>query len=242
MAPPPPEIAGAIARLDATQDPAAVRFDDGPPLRARVATLPSAYNPPTIAHLGLLELAATLPGVGSVAALLTTKNVAKGVFGASLEHRVGMLLELQGALPDFAVLAANTARFVDQAEALRTSFPQVDFDFVVGYDTLVRLFDPVYYRDMAGELSPFFARHRLVAANRADATVREVEHFLDRPDVEPFRPSITVLELDEARAALSSTLAREAAANGAHNDAPVLPAVARYIDAHALYRETRSTP
>lgn len=232
----PTDIAGAIARLDTTSSPAAVRFDDGPPLQARVATLPSAYNPPTLAHLGLLELAAALPGVTAVAALLTTKNVAKGVVGASLEHRVGMLLEARATVPGLVVLAANTARFVDQAEALRTSFPDAAFDFVVGFDTLVRLFDPVYYGDMPGELGPFFARHRLVAANRGDGTVREVERFLDRPDVEPFRPAITVLELDEARAAVSSTLARQAAANGAAG-APVLPAVARYIDRHALYRE-----
>ena len=62
----------------------------------RVAVLPSAFNPPTIAHLHLLEQALRVEGVTLAAAMLSTRNVAKGVVGAGLADRVGMLLAAIG--------------------------------------------------------------------------------------------------------------------------------------------------
>lgn len=231
------EIERRLEALEHEQRPAALRFDDSEPLPRRVAVLSSAFNPPTRAHLGLLEIATEVPGVEGMGALLTTRNVAKDVFGASLTDRIGMLLAVRQAQPAFAVLATNMARFVDQAEALQNTFAGTDFDFVVGYDTLVRLFERKYYTAMEAELERFFAHNRLIAANRGEASMAAVEAFLERPEVAPHRDEITVLELDEERALLSSTAAREAAALGADHGGTVPDAVADYIDRHRLYRE-----
>jgi len=226
-------IAGQLAALDQAPGPSVVRFDDGPGFRTRVAVLPSAFNPPTAAHAGLLELAATLPDIGATAALLSTRNVDKGIFGASLADRIGMLLAARETDPDLAVLASNAARIADQAAALREAWPGIGFDFVVGYDTLVRLFEPRYYDDMDAALRGFFAQHRVIAANRADATTEDVLAYLETPVVRPYRDRIVVLELDEARAALSSTAVR----NGQPLPIdPVVPPVARYIAERGLYR------
>ncbi len=220
-----------LAALSADSRPGVLRFDSDEPLSGRIAVLPSAFNPPTLAHLELLRVALEVPGVTAAAALLTTRNVSKGIYGAPLAHRVGMLLALPSPVP---VLTTNVARFVEQALALCTAYPAAAFDFVAGYDTLIRIFDPHYYGDMAAELAPFFANHRLIATNREGATHEAIAMVLASPGARPFAASIVVAELSPESALLSSTAAREAAAAGAH-PAEVPPSVARYIREHGLY-------
>ena len=118
-------------------------------------------------------------------------------------------------------------------------FPGLAFDFVVGYDTLIRLFDARYYTDMPAELAAFFAHHRVIAANRAEATVVEVEEFVAR-EAMAFAHRIVVHEIPPGPASLSSTHARslsqawEAAADEIVTQV-VSPAVADYISEHGLY-------
>ena len=228
-------IQAALQRLQETTALAAVRLDDDKQLRGRVAVLPSAYNPPTRAHLHLLELASEVERIEYEAALLTTRNVAKGIEGASPANRVGMLLAARSARPGLAVLAANQARIVDQATALRIAFPEAAFDFVVGHDTLVRLFDARYYEgDMDLELEPFFAYHRVIATNRGDVSAEEVEAYVAELPI-AYASRIVVRALDDGHHHVSSSDARARAGDG--DDAEeVPPEVAAYIRAHGLYR------
>ena len=228
------EVAARLLRLDAEPLPAAVRFDHGPAIGATAAVLPSAFNPPTHAHQHLLERAVARFGIVSAIALLTTRNVDKGVNGASLSDRVGMLLALRAEMPALAVMASNQARIIDQAVALNSAFPATEFDFVVGFDTLERLFAPRYYEDQERELAPFFERHRVLAANRATVGARDVEAWLDA-NAGAFRQRIAVLEIDEVPASLSSTQVRQAL-QGNRQAFDVAPGVRRYIEEHALYR------
>jgi nicotinamide-nucleotide adenylyltransferase len=227
------EIAASLEALDADPQPAARRFDPGAPFAARVAVLPSAYNPPTIAHVHLLDAGREAAGADSAAALLTTRNVAKGVLGASLAQRVEMLLALHFERPEIAVMACNAARIIDQARALRRSYDGVEFDFIVGYDTLVRLFDRQYYTDMESELAGFFARHRVVATNRAEAGIAEVARFVQSV-AGAFRDRIIVTEIDDQPAGLSSSAARADVPGGSALEA-VPEAVHDYIATHRLY-------
>jgi nicotinic acid mononucleotide adenylyltransferase len=244
----PGDIAKSLSALDSTAGFGVVQFDDDVAVEpidrmarrtGRVAVLPSAYNPPTLAHRHLLDSAARVDGVSASAALLSTRNVDKGVFGASLGDRIGMLLAEHSGPPQFAVLATNAARLADQGEALLQHFPGLAFDFVVGYDTLIRLFDARYYTDMPAELAAFFAHHRVIAANRAEATVVQVEEFVVR-EATAFAHRIVVHEIPPGPASLSSTHARslsqawEAAADEIVTQV-VSPAVADYISEHGLY-------
>jgi nicotinamide-nucleotide adenylyltransferase len=229
----PGEISPLLSRLEASDAPAVARFDDGAALCGRVAVLPSAFNPPTVAHLHLLDIARSVERVDVAAALLSTRNVGKGIFGAGLADRVGMLLAARADSPQMAVLAVNAARLVDQAEVLRSAFPEAAFDFVVGYDTLIRLFDPVYYEDMPAQLEGFFLHHRVIATNRGKDAIGVVREFV-QTSTAPFAERIVVREIDERPASLSSTAAREEAASG--NAAIVPPGVARYIKERGLYR------
>jgi len=247
-------IEPALERLDTAPAPAAMRFDDGSPFGTHAFVLPSAFNPPTIAHAHLLDAAthsspSPAPegsrergpgGEGSCIALLTTKNVDKSLHGASLAHRVGMLLALRDEAPQIAVVASNQARIVDQAESLTRSFGFEQLTFVVGFDTLERLFAPRYYTDMERELGPFFEHHRVLAANRASATPEDVGNWI-AANTTPFTQRIDVLEIDDFPASLSSTQVRAALTE--HTDHPALsPAVRRYILEHHLYRPKPEDP
>jgi nicotinic acid mononucleotide adenylyltransferase len=204
-------------------------------MAGRVAVLPAAFNPPTLAHAHLLELGTRDPDIDSSAALLTTRNVDKDLHGASLEQRVEMLLALAASQP-LAVLGTNQARLTDQSRALAAAFPAVEWDFVVGYDTLVRLFDPRYYGDMNVELAPFFARHRLIATNRAHHSTAEVRRFVEsNPAANAHAGRILVRELHDEPASYSSTASRNHAATGEALAQLPVP-VAAYIQAHGLYR------
>jgi nicotinic acid mononucleotide adenylyltransferase len=202
-----------------------------------VAVLPASFNPPTLAHLELLAEALEVPGIGSAAFLLTTRNVDKEEFGASYADRLGMLLSLGSTAP--ATLISNAARIADQGAALRQAFPALAFDFVVGYDTLVRLFDERYYEAMTPVLDDFFRHHRLIAANRGAHDVAAVERYLAAaPNAARYRDWIIVAEVHEEAALMSSSLVRSHLS--LHGDSPHLPReVADYIRAHGLYREGR---
>ena len=229
-----PGLTSRIRLLELAALPAVQRFDDAPPLAGRVGVLPSAFNPPTRAHFHLLAASCALLDA-SPAALLTTRNVDKGLTGASHLQRIEMLLAAKAAAPTLAVLAANQARIVDQAAVLRDTFPAATFAFILGHDVLVRLFDQSYYTDMVTELVPFFEEHRLVVTNRAQHSVQEVEAFVARYAAR-FAGRITLLEIDDHHASLSSSMARGHAAAG--EEVPSLtPEVAEYVRAHRLYRE-----
>lgn len=230
----PAEIATFLRSLDGVGGQRVLRFDDGQDFPAHAVVLPGSFNPPTDAHLALLALA---PAGAAQAALLSTHNVDKEAGDAALADRIGMLLAIATVRP-VAVLATGAARIVEQGRALRLAYPGTAFDFVMGYDTLVRLFEPRYYDDMEADLGELFRHHRVIAANRGDAGVAAVEQFLAGPSVAPFAARIGVRELDAVPAALSSTAARSEISAG--RDAGAVPAeVAAYIHQHALYRQPR---
>ncbi len=228
-------IGTRLDRLDSSEAPAALRLDESHPLTGRIAILPSAFNPPTSAHLALLDVATRAVTAVAPAALLSTRNVDKGLHGASLAQRIDMLLALKAGRPALAVLATNAARIADQAGALRSAHPSAEFDFVVGFDTLVRLFEPRYYDgDMVAQLGSFFAHHRIVAANRGESGVDVLRSYIEAEVPSEFRPRILVRPLDDHPASLSSTLARDEAARLGRPLA-VPPEVADYIERHRLY-------
>ncbi len=232
-------IASALEQLDLRPEPAALRVDDGAALGDNLAILPSAFNPPTLAHQHLLERASSEISGARPVALLTTRNVDKGVYGASLAQRVEMLLALHGEWPELVVAACNQARIMDQVSAVAHSFGSgsspMDLHFIVGFDTLERLFSPHYYDDVEAELTPFFERCRVLAANRADVSPDEVRDWIG-DNAATFAGRIDVLEIGEFAASLSSTQAREEVTEGGSPDTVPAP-VRAYIEREKLYAD-----
>ncbi|MCY3602798.1 MAG: hypothetical protein OXH12_06920 [Chloroflexi bacterium] len=223
-----------LAELAGSEAPAVTRFDAGEGLRGGWAVLPSAFNPPTRAHLRLLDLAQGVVGVTGGAALLTTRNVAKGVEGASLEDRIGMLLAARESRPGLAVLGANQARIVDQAAGLRDAWPEASFDFVLGHDTLIRLFDEQYYDgSMEVVLDPFFERHRVIAANRGEVTPGAMREWVAE-QASRYADRIVTVALDQEHGRMASSAIRaQIEAGEGSNDLP--EGVAEYIRERGLY-------
>ena len=223
-----------VEALGGMETPAVARFDRDEGLQGRWAVLPSAFNPPTRAHLRLLDLALGVEGVQGGAALLTTRNVAKGIEGASLGDRIGMLLAARASRPGLAVLAANQARIADQAATLRAAWPEASFDFVLGYDTLVRLFDVAYYDGpMESVLDPFFEHHRVVATNRGEVAVADMEAWVAE-QAPRYAARIVTVGLDEEHGRMASSEARARIGAGAGSDT-LSAEVAAYIREHGLY-------
>lgn len=230
------EVAAALRRLDEFPLPAVLRFDAPDPLVSRVVVLPSAFNPPTVAHLELLRTAAAVVGADSALALLSTRNVDKALVGVPLHHRVGMLLAVARGERGVAVAATNAARLADQATALRRAHPDCAFDFVVGTDTLVRLVDSRYYAPgtMEGVLDAFFASHRVLAAERGGGHGSTLEMVLAGPG-RRWQSRIVSIEVPQWVMGVSSTEARLSAHRGLR-PAVTPVAVGRYIARHRLYR------
>ncbi|CAG8686590.1 759_t:CDS:1 [Ambispora leptoticha] len=135
------------------------------------------------------------------------------------------------ALKNIATGIASAPRFVDKPDAIshslssyyssrnqpqlssslsaQSSLPPLTLYFIMGYDTLTRLFDPSYYTDMRKELSSFFATNYVIYANRAGFEPQEVQQFFKTNEAfQSFRHKILRVESEESVTALSSTRVR----------------------------------
>jgi nicotinamide-nucleotide adenylyltransferase len=188
------------------------------PIRAAGGTLlclSASFNPVTLAHLRLIEAAARVAPPDEVLLLLSVANVDKAVSGLPLAERLRLLLALAERRPAFSVALASHGRFVDKLAAIQAAYPEhVQPVFLLGFDTLVRLFEPRYYADRAVALARLFTGCRCLAANRAPHPPGALTAFLARPDVAPYADRIGVLQLPDDVAAVSATDIRARLARG----------------------------
>lgn len=177
--------------------------------------LSASFNPLTLAHVWLIQEASRLVSPDEVLLLLAKTNVDKAVTGFPLERRLAFLSRFVETRPTFSVAACSHGRFVDKAEAIRPHYPAgTRPTFIVGIDTLVRLFDPKYYTDRDTALSALFGGSEFIAANRAPDPPEAVTAFLTRPDVAPYAHRIRVIHLPPEIAAISATEVRARLARG----------------------------
>jgi nicotinic acid mononucleotide adenylyltransferase len=177
--------------------------------------LSASFNPLTVAHVWLIQEASRIFSPDEILLLLARANVDKPVEGFPLERRLSLLVRFAESRPTFSVAACSHGRFVDKAEAIRPHYtPGTRLTFIVGFDTLVRLFDPKYYADLNASLSALFEASEFIAANRAPDPPEAVISFLARPDVTPYANRIRVIQLPPEIAAVSATQVRARLARG----------------------------
>ncbi|MFQ5595757.1 MAG: nicotinamide-nucleotide amidohydrolase family protein [Anaerolineae bacterium] len=216
-----PQLHGIVDSVDPRSAPelAVVRPAEGGvsqfPIRKRLGVLSSAFNPLTTAHVCMAELAMQQHRLDEVMFELSKVNVDKRVYGAALSERLWMLTRFTEGRPRFSVAMCSHARFIDKAKAILESYPQdTELFFIVGYDTLVRVFDPKYYGNLEAELGELFDQSQFIAANRGEHSLADVEEFLRQPACLPFANKIHLIELDPSHAGLSSTQVRERVEQG----------------------------
>ncbi|KAF9080790.1 hypothetical protein BGX23_001685 [Mortierella sp. AD031] len=150
----------------------------------RIAVLDSSFNPPTKAHYQLLKAAARV-GCDAVLLLLATNNVDKGQTGASAVERLEMMEAVamdsirnekeDPALRHMAVGLTIHARFMDKAQPILDHYPPntVQLSWIMGHDTMTRLFDPKYYNDVHADMAPFFEKCDVICSSRPGYGTRD---------------------------------------------------------------------
>ena len=177
--------------------------------------LSASFNPMTMAHAVLIREGGRLVSPQETLLLLATVNVDKGVEGLPLERRFDLLHRFAESRPNVSVAAVGHGRFVDKLEAIRAAYPAgTRVVFLLGFDTLVRLFDPKYYADRGASLTRLFDGSECIVANRGGNAPSAVEAFLVRPEVAPFAHRIHVVRLPADLAAVSATEVRARLARG----------------------------
>lgn len=183
----------------------------------RLLILDSSFNPPTKAHANLLTKAFTSkpPHYFDASLLLfSTTNADKQLVGASVLQRAQMMeLMAKQFTEEYNIAVGFTfhAKFIDKAKAIQTWFKSapIELYFILGYDTMIRLFDPKYYAPLSVKeaLAPFFNQHcHIICADRGGG--QGDQEFWDRVYQDYQGDQIHRIRLDSDTETISSTLAR----------------------------------
>ena len=169
-----------------------------------------SFNPLTLAHVRMVEDTVAKYQLDELLLLLAKANVDKPVFGLPLAARLLTVKKYAENRPQISVGASSHGRYIDKVTALRTLFsPDTAFNFIVGYDTLVRIFDAKYYTDFHAELQTLFASARFIVANRAEADIKTMETFMAQPEICRYAPYVSCIFLPDVYAYMSSTAVRD---------------------------------
>lgn len=181
----------------------------------RLGVLSGSFNPLTCSHVRLAELAAERHALREVAFELAVANVDKQAAADELAARLWVLRQYAHRWGNLSVVACSHGRFIDKVRAFEEAYPEdTELFFIVGFDTLVRVFDPRYYTDPEAELAELFARSRFIVANRGTTTPEEIRQWLEEPPRRRYAHRIHLIELDEFHAKISSTEVRTRIAAG----------------------------
>ena len=203
---------------------------------AKIGILDASFNPMTLAHEALVNITKDTHKLDEAILMLSGANVDKKIFGASLPQRLAMLVHYAKQQPHCSVVLCSHARFVDKIAALKTCYgPQIQCYFIVGFDTLIRIFDPKYYTDMPAELETLFDACHFVAANRGSDDRDIIEAYLQKKEVHPYAHRIHPISLPETMADISSTQVRDHIKTNQSIKSLVPEAILQAIEAQKLY-------
>jgi len=190
-----------------------------------------SFNPLTLAHTKMIEDTVADYELDELLLLLAKANVDKTVFGLPLAARLLTLERYTKSRERFSVGVSSHGRYIDKVTALKVILPpETEFHFIVGYDTLVRIFDPKYYTDFHAELGELFTEARFVVANRAESDIKTIESFMNQPEIRRYVPYVSCLLLPDVYAYMSSTEVRELLKRGESIEHLVPPSILAMLD------------
>ena len=106
--------------------------------------------------------------------------------------------------------------------------------FIVGSDTIVRIFNPKYYQDPEKELAELFRMAHLISFDRDEASIQQTREMIETPLAQQFKERITLLKLDDPRLQdVSSTQVRKALKEGGSLSELLLPGVEDFVRSNA---------
>src|SRR5690242_5094770 len=206
-----------LDELDPQAQPQVYLAPGSPAPRENIIVFPGSFNPPTTAHVAMLQQAHGFGrerGVMGVYAAMSKRTTDKeSVERPLLVDRI-LLLEmvLHNHVPDTGILLFNQGLYVEQAEAIRAQFSDVkQIYFLLGFDKIVQIFDPHYYEERDKALRELFSLAEILVAPRAGAGPAELSKLLAQPENVPFANHVHSLPLDSAYQDISSSRIRQGA-------------------------------
>lgn len=179
---------------------------------------PGSFNPPTTAHLAMLQQAHKKFGHGGmrVYAAISKHTIDKETVERPL--LVDRILLLDTVLHNHAlhsgILLFNRGLYVEQAEAIRSQYHKVgQLYFLVGFDKIVQIFDARYYENRDKALRELFDLAEMLVAPRAGASAAELTALLAQPENAPFARHVHLLPLHATFRDISSSRIRQSLAS-----------------------------
>ena len=186
-----------------------------PTPEGKIIVFPGSFNPPTVAHLALLKQAwqfARVHGPMLVYTALSTHITDKErVQRPLLLDRIVLLQRvLRNHVRHTGIMLFNRGLYVEQAAAVRKAFPRVsDLYFLIGFDKIIQIFDPHYYKDRDQALAELFEQADFLVAPRGEAGPEELAILLNRPENRKYAAHVHTLPLNAMYRNISSTNIRQ---------------------------------
>lgn len=240
---------------------------------SRICVLDSSFNPPHLAHYALAREALNYrfdercleENQLLLLLLLLVKNADKvDPEPASFEHRLSMMYLLANYLHenlrvDVSIGITNHAKFVDKSVSIfnyvRDHLPpdqHVKLTFSVGFDTLIRIFDPKYYLPdkLLDSLNEFMKTTDIFCLTRQDNVntyqnqvdyVRRIRHGKIAHIPQAWSDSVHIFSFEnqadiDALGAVSSSAVRQAVHEDPNQPLPLIPQIKDYIFENNLYQ------
>ncbi|PVF93619.1 Nucleotidylyl transferase, partial [Serendipita vermifera] len=224
----------------------------------RVSILDSSFNPPTIAHRALAASQFPAPPLSSEETeydghmlLLSVTNADKKLKegDATYEQRLEMMVILAKQLEvsssdslsplSVCVAAIDEPTFAGNTDSQR----DVELYFILGFDTVIRLFDPRFYGSdqerMKQVLKDFFSPS--TEGGDGSFAICAKMDFLTCPPVNEYwkNGKVRMMELAEDLQRISSTQVRQAVKNGdKHAIGRLVPqSIVEYMSNKGLYAQ-----
>lgn len=230
--------------FEASQEPVVEFIKHAMPGGPRVGVFASSFNPPTTAHVELVQRAADSFLLDQSLALAGKLNADKRSYDCPLETRLKMLQLAFDDNSSVGIGVASHAFFVDMVDAIERAFtPPPDIYFIVGFDTFVRILDPesrytgCYYqvfKDRTEALMYLLSKSRLIVAARAHSTSSDVLTLMTK-ESEALSDRVLYLDLPADLAEQSATRVREMVRSGMPITGLVPAAVERLIERNRIY-------
>lgn len=216
-------IQDELNQLQPENAPQALIVPGSPVPHTGVIVFPGSFNPPTTAHLALLKQASIYAKAHepmTVYAAISKRTVDKETVERPLLVDRLLLLDtvLKHRLPNTGILLFNRGLYVEQAQAIRTSFPHVRrILFLLGFDKIVQIFDPHYYTDRDASLHELFSLAELLVAPRGDDGAEALQALLRQPQNEQFAQFVHPLPFAAQYRSISSTHIRQGQKGALHS-------------------------
>jgi len=176
-----------------------------------VGLFAGTFNPLTRAHIALIDAAESVAKVDRLLWILAVASIDKETLErATLVDRLAQLLAYVTAQPHNAVVLVNRGLYVEELALVRPYLStRTELVVLVGYDKIVQILDPHYYRDRNLALDELFREARFVVAPRGHATRAELDALLSQPENRRYSTDVSYLPVASAYRDDSATAARQ---------------------------------